>query len=46
VLFGDERPARSPMYFPIFRKKSTAVRKKLEEENDIRPADKNEGTRS
>ena len=38
VLFGDEKPKHSPMSFPVFRKKNTAVRKKLEEDNDIKPA--------
>jgi predicted PurR-regulated permease PerM len=40
VLLGDERPAKSPMQFPVFRKKSRAVQKKIEEQNDIEPADK------
>ena len=42
VLFGDERPKRSPMNFPIFRKASKEVRKKLEVQNDIEPTDKND----
>ncbi len=37
VLFGDERPQRSPMSFPVFRKKTKAVQKALEEENKIEP---------
>ncbi len=37
VLFGDERPQRSPMSFPVFRKKSRVVQKELEEENKIDP---------
>ena len=35
VLLGDERPAKSPMEFPVFRKKSRTVQKKIEKENDI-----------
>ena len=42
VLLGDERPAKSPMAFPVFRKKSSAVQKKIQEQNDIEPADKNQ----
>lgn len=37
VLLGDERPKRSPMQFPIFRRKDKTVQKKLERENDIHP---------
>src|SRR5215213_10097953 len=37
VLLGDERPAKSPMEFPVFRKKTRAVQKKIQEENDIEP---------
>jgi predicted PurR-regulated permease PerM len=37
VLFGDEKPKYSPMAFPIFRKNSKAVQKKLEKENKIEP---------
>jgi hypothetical protein len=37
VLFGDERPQRSPMSFPVFRKKAKAVQKTLEEQNGITP---------
>jgi len=37
VLLGDERPSRSPMEFAVFRKKSRAVQKHLEEQNDIKP---------
>ncbi len=40
VLFGDERPQRSPMSFPVFRKKSKAVQQVLEQQNDIKPVDK------
>jgi hypothetical protein len=37
VLLGDERPQRSPMQFPVFRKKDRKVQKKLEEQNEIDP---------
>lgn len=37
VLFGDERPQRSPMSFPVFRKKTRAVQKTLEEQNNVEP---------
>ena len=40
VLFGDEKPKYSPMTFPVFRKKSKAVQKKLEEQNKIEPPEK------
>lgn len=40
VLLGDERPAKSPMAFPVFRKKSNAVQKKIQQENDIEPPEK------
>jgi predicted PurR-regulated permease PerM len=39
VLFGDERPQRSPMSFPIFRKKTRAVQKKLEVQNEVDPTE-------
>ena len=39
VLLGDERPKRSPMQFPVFRKKSRAVQKKIQEQDDIEPVD-------
>ncbi len=39
VLFGDERPQRSPMSFPIFRKKSRAVQKTLEVQNEVKPTE-------
>jgi predicted PurR-regulated permease PerM len=42
VLLGDERPAKSPMAFPVFRKKSVAVQKRIEQQNDIEPTDKKE----
>ncbi len=35
VLFGDERPNRSPMVDRLLRQNSRAVRKKLEKENKI-----------
>ena len=35
VLLGDERPKKSPMQFPAFRKKDKVVQKKREEQNDI-----------
>lgn len=37
VLFGDEKPKYSPMSFPVFRKKSREVQRKLEEQNNIEP---------
>jgi predicted PurR-regulated permease PerM len=37
VLLGDERPTRSPMEFPVFRRKSRKVQKKIEEQNEIEP---------
>ena len=37
VLLGDERPTRSPMQFPVFRRKDSKVQKKLEKDNDIKP---------
>ncbi|WP_239022897.1 AI-2E family transporter [Pontibacter mangrovi] len=40
VLFGDERPERSPMEEPLFRKKSSRVRKMLERENKVEPPQK------
>ncbi|AKD03799.1 AI-2E family transporter [Pontibacter korlensis] len=40
VLFGDERPERSPMDVPVLRWRSDRVRKKLEEENKIEPPHK------
>jgi predicted PurR-regulated permease PerM len=41
VLFGDEKPKYSPMSFPVFRKKSKDVQRKLEKENKIEPPKKN-----
>ncbi|PVY42937.1 AI-2E family transporter [Pontibacter virosus] len=37
VLFGDERPDRSPMSIPVLRWNTKAVRRKLEEDNEIEP---------
>jgi predicted PurR-regulated permease PerM len=37
VLLGDERPKRSPMQFPVFRRGDKKVQKELERENDIEP---------
>lgn len=37
VLFGDERPKRSPMSFPVFRKKSRVVQKEIQKQDDIKP---------
>ncbi|WP_255594160.1 AI-2E family transporter [Pontibacter sp. HSC-14F20] len=42
VLFGDERPGLSPMAIPVLRWDTKAVRRKLEEENDIEPPHKGE----
>ncbi len=39
VLFGDERPQRSPMSFPVFRKKSRDVQRKLERQNEVEPTE-------
>jgi len=39
VLFGDEKPRRSPMQWPILRSKSRNVQKKLERQNDVEPTD-------
>ena len=35
VLFGDERPKRSPMSFPVFRMKSKKVQKMIQQEDNI-----------
>jgi predicted PurR-regulated permease PerM len=40
VLFGDERPKRSPMSFPVFRKKSRAVQQKIQEQDNVKPPEK------
>ncbi|MBA2329119.1 MAG: AI-2E family transporter [Flavisolibacter sp.] len=37
VLFGDERPSRSPMSFPLLRMGNKRIREKLEQQNDIEP---------
>src|SRR5688572_18868643 len=37
VLFGDERPSRSPMSFPLLRFGNRRVREKLEQQNDVKP---------
>ena len=37
VLFGDERPSRSPMSFPLLRFGNRRVREKLEGQNDVQP---------
>lgn len=42
VLFGDERPKRSPMNFPVFRKGSKKVQEELQKENKIEPTEKKE----
>jgi predicted PurR-regulated permease PerM len=39
VLLGDERPVKSPMQFPVFRRKTRAVQKKIQEQNDIESVD-------
>jgi predicted PurR-regulated permease PerM len=39
VLLGDERPVKSPMQFPVFRRKTKAVQKKIQEQNDIESVD-------
>jgi predicted PurR-regulated permease PerM len=41
VLLGDERPAKSPMQWPVFRSKSRVVQKAIEKQDDVeKPADK------
>ena len=40
VLFGDERPSRSPMEVPALRQDSEQVDRQLERENDIEPSAK------
>jgi predicted PurR-regulated permease PerM len=37
VLFGDERPHKSPMNFPALRKANRRVQENLKKENDIKP---------
>jgi predicted PurR-regulated permease PerM len=39
VLLGDERPIKSPMQFPAFRRNTKAVQKKIQQQNDIEPID-------
>lgn len=38
ALFGDERPKRSPMSFPVFRLNSEKVQKKIKKDNDVDPS--------
>ncbi|MDB5247110.1 MAG: permease [Segetibacter sp.] len=40
VLLGDERPARSPMQWPVLRSGNRKVREKLEVENNVQPTKK------
>ena len=40
VLLGDERPAKSPMQFPIFRKKDRTVQKQIAAQDDVDPLGK------
>lgn len=40
VLLGDERPAKSPMQWPVFRLSTRKVRERLEKDNNIEPTDK------
>jgi len=35
VLLGDEKPKKSPMQFPVFRKNTRKVQQSLREQNDI-----------
>ncbi|ANE50655.1 AI-2E family transporter [Flavisolibacter tropicus] len=42
VLLGDERPAHSPLAFPILRSKSKEVQEQLEVQNKIEPTNENE----
>ncbi|MDB5253737.1 MAG: permease [Flaviaesturariibacter sp.] len=39
VLFGDERPKKSPMAFPMLRRATRSVQEKLEDENHIKRPD-------
>jgi predicted PurR-regulated permease PerM len=39
VLFGDERPKKSPMTFPLLRKANKEVQEKLRDENKIKRPD-------
>jgi predicted PurR-regulated permease PerM len=40
VLFGDERPTRSPMQEPALRQDDEQVNRQLEKENEIEPTNK------
>lgn len=40
VLFGDEKPQKSPMSWPVLRLGTKKVQQKLEQQNDIEPTDK------
>lgn len=42
VLLGDEKPRHSPMQWPAFRSRSRKVQKKLEQDNDVKPPEKDE----
>lgn len=37
VILGDERPVKSPMQWPVFRKASRQVKENLEKANNIEP---------
>ncbi|WP_161890611.1 AI-2E family transporter [Pontibacter russatus] len=43
VLFGDERPSRSPMEVPALRQDDERVDRQLEQENKIEPTDRTKG---
>lgn len=45
VILGDERPARSPMQWPVFRLGARQVREKLEKENKVEPIREDDGTK-
>ena len=40
VLLGDERPKRSPMHFPVFRKGSKKVQQQIQRDNNVEPPKK------
>ncbi|TKK64329.1 AI-2E family transporter [Ilyomonas limi] len=42
VILGDERPARSPMEWPVFRLGNRKVQEKIKRENNIEPVTKEE----
>src|SRR5215213_9485195 len=42
VLLGEEKPKASPMKVPLLRRGDKQVRKKLEQQNDIKSADEKE----